>query len=137
MFAAKSVTDIQKTHVEAMMSLAGSALWVDDEDGIDRITAIAGSGPGYIFEVARVYVKAAQSLGFSEAQARALVLETITGTIEMAKISENNLETLRNNVTSKKGTTEAGLQALNSDNVLTERFEKTVKAAYERAVELR
>lgn len=137
MFATQNVTDVQKTQVAGMMSLAGSAQWVEDEDGIDRITAIAGSGPGYIFEFARVYVESAKSLGFSEAQARDLVLETIAGTIEMARESEESLETLRNNVTSKNGTTEAGLKALNKDNGLTERLKKTIDAAYKRAVELR
>lgn len=137
MFAQDAVSKAQKMQVEHMMALAGTAIWVVDEDGIDRITAVAGSGPGYVFEFARSYIEAAKSLGFSDDQARDLVLGTIVGTINMAKQSIESLETLRNNVTSKNGTTEAGLNALNGDDVLSKRLNETVKAAYERAVELR
>lgn len=137
MFALESVSKDQKIWVEEMMALAGTAIWVENEDGIDRITAVAGSGPGYIFEFARAYTEAAKALGFSEAQARDLVLGTIAGTVEMAKQSHETLETLRDNVTSKNGTTEAGLTVLNGDTGLTQRLKETVKAAYDRAVELR
>ena len=55
----------------------------------------------------------------------------------MAQGSDETLETLRNNVTSKNGTTEAGLNALNEDGVITKKLKATVDAAYNRAVELR
>lgn len=136
-YATDAVTVQQKRLAEEMMSLAGSCVWVDTEDGIDRITAVAGSGPGYIFEFARTYVEAAQALGFSHSQARDLVLGTIAGTIQMARESNDTLETLRNNVTSKNGTTDAGLKALNADGVLSDKLKLTVDAAYQRAAELR
>jgi len=115
----------------------GLALWVDDEDEIDRITALAGSGPGYVFEIARVYAQAAERLGFDAVSARKLVLQTMLGTIEMALASDESLETLRNNVMSRKGTTEAGIAALTRDGQLEALMQNTVEAAYRRAVELR
>lgn len=136
-FATQSVTDTHRELAEHLMNLAGNSVWVETEDGIDRITAVAGSGPGYVFEFARVYVEAAMNLGFSREQARDLVLGTIAGTIEMATQSDEPLETLRNNVTSKNGTTEAGLGALNGDDGLSQKLKATVDAAYARAVELR
>lgn len=136
-FATQSVSDAHKAVVGDMMALAGTCVWVEDEEGIDRITAVAGSGPGYVFEFARVYIEAAQSLGFTPAQARDLVLGTISGTIDMAHQTDESLETLRNNVTSKNGTTEAGLDALNGDGALSRKLKSTVDAAYARAVELR
>lgn len=136
-YATDSVTSVQRRMAEAMMKLAGTCIWVDTEDGIDRITAVAGSGPGYVFEFARTYVEAAQTLGFSNAEARNLVLGTIAGTVEMALQSNETLETLRNNVTSKNGTTDAGLMAMNADGLLTDKLKSTVDAAYKRAVELR
>ncbi|RKQ69403.1 pyrroline-5-carboxylate reductase [Litorimonas taeanensis] len=137
LYASPECSEAQKAVSLDMMELAGTAVKVDSEDGLDRITAIAGSGPGYVFEFARTYVEAAESLGFSREQARALVLGTIVGTIEMAMDSDDDLETLRNNVTSKKGTTEAGLKALNADMGLSQKLKQTVDAAYNRAIELR
>lgn len=130
----------QPAHREAATALAlatGSAIWVDDEDQIDRITAVAGSGSGYVFEIARSYVAAAEALGFNTETARTLVLDTMAGAIEMARQSESSLETLRNDVTSKNGTTQAGLQALMQDGALDTLMENTTAAAYARAVELR
>ena len=130
-------TDAQRTLIERLMTAAGSTMWVADEDMLDRLTAVAGSGPGYVFEIARAYVDAAIDLGFNPEDARQLVLGTMAGTIAMAQASETSLEGLRTSVTSKNGTTAAGLDALNGDGNLGERFGDTLTAAYDRAVELR
>lgn len=127
----------QRAAIEAMMLRAGELVWVEEEDGLDRVTAIAGSGPGYVFEIARTYVEAARELGFSEDQARRLVLATMAGTVEMAARSDQSLADLRNAVTSKAGTTEAGLNALNGGGDLSTLLQATTRAAYARAVELR
>ncbi len=108
-----------------------------DEDELDRVTAVAGSGPGYAFEIARCWIEAAIKLGFSPQTAKQLVLNTLGGSIELAMTSEQSAEDLRNSVTSKNGTTEAGLKALTEDAKLEELFQSTVNAAYQRAVELR
>ena len=136
--AGAGVTDDQRTHATAMMERTGTVVEVADEDQLDRVTAVAGSGPGYVFELARAYVAAAEGLGFDRDQARALVLGTLEGTIAMA-IEEDgqSLEDLRNSVTSKGGTTAAGLDALNGDGTMSRKFEATLEAAYKRAVELR
>lgn len=132
-----SATDQQRATIEALMKAAGTTLWVDNEDMLDRLTAIAGSGPGYVFEIARSYVAAATELGFSPDEARQLVLGTMAGTIAMAQHSSSTLEELRTSVTSKNGTTAAGLDALNGDGALDQRLQATLTAAYDRAVELR
>lgn len=137
LYATPDCNAAQKTLSTDLMNMAGTSIWVETEEGIDRITAIAGSGPGYVFEFARTYVEAAESLGFSREQARVLVLQTIAGTVAMAIDSEDDLQTLRNNVTSKNGTTQAGLNALNSDKGLSKKLKQTVDAAYNRAIELR
>ena len=124
-------------HATGLMELTGSVVLLDSEDAIDRFTAIAGSGPGYVFELARTYVEAAERLGFSAKQAREMVLGTLEGTIAMARRSDLSLEELRNSVTSKGGTTAAGLHALNGQGSLTELLETTTRSAYERAIEMR
>ncbi len=126
------------THAEAFMRRAGATIVVDDEDRLDHVTAVAGSGPGYVFEIARAYVEAAMAQGFDEDEARDMVLGTIGGAIAMAsEPSAPGLEELRNSVTSKGGTTAAGLAALNGDGGLSTRLHDTLQAAYDRAVELR
>lgn len=137
LYANAHATRAHREVVERMMQYAGETLWVESEDGLDKVTAIAGSGPGYVFEIARSYVEAARRLGFSEDQARTLVLATMAGAVEMATLSGDSLADLRNAVTSKAGTTEAGLKALNGTGGFSALIEATTKAAYARAVELR
>ncbi|MDG5747377.1 pyrroline-5-carboxylate reductase [Qipengyuania sp. XHP0207] len=125
-------------HAKDMMQRTGTAVVVDSEDKIDRVTAVAGSGPGYVFEIARAYVAAAMEMGFDEDEARALVLGTIEGATAMAlEPGAAGLEELRNSVTSKGGTTAAGLDALNGDGTISRKMRETLEAAYKRAVELR
>ncbi len=135
--AGDNVSDAQGKAVEQLLSVNGETVWVEDEDKLDRLTAISGSGPGYVFEIARAYVAAAEELGFTTEEARKLVLGTIIGTATMARDSGDDLETLRNSVTSKNGTTQAGLHALNADGALDIRLRAVAEAAYHRAVELR
>lgn len=135
--ADNSATAAQRATIEALMAAVGTTLWVADEDKLDRLTAIAGSGPGYIFEIARSYVEAAQALGFDDREAKRFVLDTMAGTIEMARSSSASLDELRTSVASNNGTTAAGLAALNGDGTLSALFAATLGAAYNRALELR
>ena len=137
LFANQHASLAHKELVTDLMQATGQLIWVEDEDAIDRFTAIAGSGPGYAFEIARCWVQAGQALGFSEAEAREMVLQTLSGSAEMALASESSLEDLRNGVTSKNGTTAAGLQALNASGDLDKTLHRALDAAYSRAVELR
>lgn len=130
-------TQAHATAAQELTDAAGHTLAVDSEDAIDKVTAVAGSGPGYAFEIARCWMSAAQNLGFSAQESRELVLNTMIGSIEMALQSDQSMDELRNSVTSKAGTTEAGLKALNNDGQLTELLNSTIGAAYNRAVELR
>lgn len=137
LYATASVSPQTLQNVQTLMSATGEVIRVDNEDDLDRVTAIAGSGPGYVFEIARSYSEAAEALGFDPATARRLVLTTLAGTIAMALETGDDLKDLRNSVTSKAGTTEAGLNVLNGDGRLTRLLKQTTRAAYDRAVELR
>lgn len=137
LYANDACTDQQKTDVTAWIDQTGTCVPVDSEDRIDRLTAVSGSGPGYVFEMLRSYVAAAMDLGFDEKTARALVFDTITGTVETARQSDETLEDLRKSVTSKNGTTQAGLEQLMREGQLHGLLHDTVHAAYNRAVELK
>ena len=108
LFANQLVSQQHKDLITNLMQATGQLIWVEQEDAIDRFTAIAGSGPGYAFEIARCWVQAGQALGFSETEAREMVLQTLSGSAEMALASDSSLEELRNGVTSKNGTTATG-----------------------------
>ncbi|QCO57766.1 pyrroline-5-carboxylate reductase (plasmid) [Pseudorhodobacter turbinis] len=137
LYANPSCSEHQITEVTAFIAQTGSCVRVASEDEIDRLTAVSGSGPGYVFEFMRSYVDAAKRLGFDEQTSRALVFDTIAGTVETARQSDASLEELRNSVTSKNGTTQAGLDALRRDGQLDALLDDTLKAAYHRAVKLR
>ena len=137
LFADEGVSNDQRSVIEALMAPTGAAIWTFSEDELDRATAVAGSGPGYAFEFMRCWVAAAEELGFDPATARTLVLQTLLGATSMALASDASPEELRNNVTSRKGTTQAGLDALNGDGLLDSRLVATLSAAYDRACELR
>ncbi|WP_417461121.1 pyrroline-5-carboxylate reductase [Kordiimonas sp.] len=126
----------QKNTVEELMEAVGRAFWVNSEDELDKVTAVSGSGPGYVFQIIESYIAAAEDLGFKADEARALVLQTILGATEMANRSSEAISALRESVTSKNGTTEAGLNALNGDGALDTLMKQTTDAAYKRAIEL-
>lgn len=137
LYAHGDVSEQASREIERLASCSGETVWVESEDMLDRLTAVAGSGPGYVFEMLRAYVEAAEDLGFSEDDARNLVLGTVRGTLELAVQSDRTLEDLRTSVTSKGGTTAAGLDALNGTGKFSALISKTLSEAYQRAVELR
>ncbi|SEL29184.1 pyrroline-5-carboxylate reductase [Pacificibacter marinus] len=137
LYANNKCTEQQKADVTVLIAETGTCIQLSSEDEIDRLTAISGSGPGYIFEVMRSYMAAAKSMGFDDETARTLVMDTIAGTVETARQSPDTLEELRNSVTSKNGTTQAGLEELMRDHKLEALFRNTVQAAYSRAIELK
>ncbi|SEQ55177.1 pyrroline-5-carboxylate reductase [Loktanella sp. DSM 29012] len=137
LYANARCTADQTRQIVALIDQTGTCIPVDSEDRIDRLTAVSGSGPGYVFELLRSYVAAAEELGFDHDTARTLVFDTLSGTVEAARQSDQTLEALRNSVTSKNGTTQAGLSALMREGQLDALFQDTLQSAYARAVELK
>ena len=133
LYANAACTPQHLTQVTNLMAQTGKAITVASEDEIDRLTAISGSGPGYIFEIIRSFIKATEGLGFSPQTAQNLVLGTMAGAVETARLSDDSAETLHGSVTSKGGTTEAGLAELCRGGILERLLADTVEAAYARA----
>lgn len=137
LYANSRCSPAQLATAVALTDAVGYTHLAASEDELDRVTAVAGSGPGYAFEIARCWIESAIKLGFSPETARELVLNTLGGSIELAMTSAESVESLRNSVTSKNGTTAAGLTALMQDSKLDTLIDATVLAAYQRAVVLR
>lgn len=128
------VSDKSKDLVDFLLKSSGASIWVD-ENQIDGVTAISGSGPAYFFYIFELMQKKAQALGFSEAQARELVLNTALGATQMALSSDKPAEDLKNMVISKGGTTFAAIESLKEAN-LKLLLAEAIDAALTRAEEL-
>jgi pyrroline-5-carboxylate reductase len=113
----------------------GQVLWVINEDMLDAVTGVSGSGPAYVFYFLEGLELAARELGFTKADARTLAYATFAGTIKLAQGSDLEPGILRAQVTSKGGTTERALGMLEGDAVKA-RFVAAIKAAAVRAKEL-
>ncbi len=134
--ANKNTSDNNKKIADELFNAVGTSIWLDDENNIDDLTAVSGSGPAYLFYFIESFIAAAKDLGFSSDMATRLVLETIQGSVELIKDSGIDVVELRKNVTSPKGTTEAALNVFSKDNIFANIIKDAVKAAKNRAIEL-
>ena len=119
---------------QQLFSSVGATIVVE-EKYMDAITAASGSGPAYVFLFIESLTKAVRSLGFDETLAKALVAQTIKGSLGLLDSQGGDAAAMRARVTSKGGTTQAAMDVFAKNN-----FEKTFKtalgAAKKRAKEL-
>jgi len=120
---------------ETIMRAVGVVAWVKDEDQLDIVTALSGSGPAYYFLVMEAMEQAAIEAGLPADTARLLTLETAYGAAKMALEGGEEPSVLRQQVTSKGGTTERAL-AVMEENGLRDIYKKALLAAAERSAEL-
>lgn len=132
--AAAGLSPEDRTRVETVLAATGKIFWVDSDERVDAITAVSGSGPAYVFHFLEAFQAAAEAVGFSPDTARELVLLTASGALEQARAGEA-FGTLRERVTSKKGTTEAALGVLDAQ-ATSAALRDAVRCAYQRAGEL-
>jgi pyrroline-5-carboxylate reductase len=135
LYAMPGVDGDGRAHAASVLEAAGSILWCEREDDLDAITAVSGSGPAYVFYFIEALEDAARELGFEPADARRLAMATFSGAIRLAEQSESEPAVLRAQVTSKGGTTEAAIAALNESAVRTS-IVAAARAAARRAHEL-
>lgn len=135
LFFTANCTEADHAAAHQIFSSCGEVVVLNTEEEINAVTAISGSGPGYVFFMMEALAKAAQNLGFNEAQANLLVNQTFLGAATLAKQSDDSFSTLREKVTSKGGTTFAGLEQLRALGV-SEAIASAANAACNRAVEL-
>ncbi|WP_169543054.1 pyrroline-5-carboxylate reductase [Sneathiella aquimaris] len=131
-----SVTQEHRRLCDSLMSAIGTTAWVDDENMMDAVTGLSGSGPAYVFHMIEAMTKAGVAAGLPEDLATTLAKVTVAGAGELAQRSNLDVAQLRKNVTSPNGTTAAGLDVLMANNSLIELMTKTVEAAKKRSIEL-
>jgi len=135
MFATAAVSSQQKDVAENILRAVGLALWVDEEDLMDAVTALSGSGPAYFFLVIEALQTAGQQLGLPAKTAKLLALQTAFGAAKMALESSDEAAVLRQRVTSPGGTTEKALEVLENGK-LGALFNAALTAARDRSREL-
>ena len=135
LLARPAVTAADRLIVEAVVQTTGEHLWLAQEEQLDAVTALSGSGPAYVFYFMEAMVEAGIEMGLDAAQARQLALATFVGASALAQASSEPLATLRERVTSKGGTTYAALTAMQSSG-LKPQFKAAMQAARQRAAEL-
>ena len=128
----------QRAMIDQLFGMGGHTLWLDNDDDMDRATAVSGSGPAYVCYFMEQWIEAARNLGFSSDEAYRLVEQTMMGTLMLLKEehepSLESLRALRASVTSPQGTTAAAMGVLQKhDSVMGE----ALAAAYRRAQELK
>lgn len=130
------VEEEDRAVAEALMAAAGQILWLDDETQFDAVTGVSGSGPAYVFRFIEALASAAVAAGLSPRLAEVLALETVAGAAALAAASDKTPAELRVQVTSPKGTTQAGLDVLDGAGALSGLVARTVAAAAARSREL-
>ena len=130
------VSPQQMQLAEALLASTGEVVRVANEDMIDLVTAVSGSGPAYVFYLAEVLAAAGEKAGLPHDLAVQLARATVAGSGELMRQTGTDAATLRQNVTSPGGTTFAALQVLMAEDGMKPLFEKAVAAAAQRAREL-
>ena len=135
--ANQNVLPEHKVMTEKLLKPLGFFDWLEKEMDIDAVTAISGSGPAYVFYFLEALSEAGQALGLQKDLSKKLALETVKGAAELAiHEQETEFSSLRKNVTSPGGTTEAALNVLTQKDILKDLVLDTAKAAKKRSEEL-
>ncbi|MEO1137613.1 MAG: pyrroline-5-carboxylate reductase, partial [Pseudomonadota bacterium] len=137
LYARQGVDAAGRALIEALMQAAGTVVWVRNEQEIDLVTAVSGSGPAYFFLLTEALADAGVQLGLKKETAAALARATLTGAGALLEADARSPAELRRAVTSPGGTTDAALKIFDGDDrALRSLVEKAAAAAAKRASEL-
>lgn len=125
---------VLREEIEALLNPLGTPVWISEEHLMDAVTALAGSGPAFVYRFIDALAKAGEALGLEPAVSEELAKAMIDGAVDLAVGSDTSAEELARRVTSPGGTTAAGLAVL--DTGLQQLVNGTLKAARDRGVEL-
>jgi pyrroline-5-carboxylate reductase len=137
LFAGSRVGPADRATAAALMQAVGAVEWLDDEADMDAVTAVSGSGPAYVFLLIEALTDAGIAAGLEAGLAARLATATVSGAGAYARQSTADASTLRRQVTSPKGTTEAALSVLMGRDAFRNLLRDAVAAATARSRELR
>ncbi|MHC8307818.1 pyrroline-5-carboxylate reductase [Pseudomonas sp. PB3P13] len=135
LFATAEVTAQQRQQAQELLSAVGIALWLNEEQQLDAVTAVSGSGPAYFFLLIEAMTAAGVKLGLPADVAAQLTVQTALGAAHMAVSSDVDAAELRRRVTSPSGTTEAAIKSFQAGG-FEALVEKALGAAAHRSAEM-
>ena len=121
---------------DALMAPLGQAEWLGDESAMDLMTALAGSGPAFVYRFIDALATGAAALGLPRDQADRLALAMVEGAAQLAAVSPDSPAELARRVASPGGTTRAGLDVLDADDRLARLIADTLRGARDRSAEM-
>jgi pyrroline-5-carboxylate reductase len=136
LFAVPAVSAAERALCADLMGAVGIVEWLAQEQLMDAVTALSGSGPAYVFLLIECLAQAGAHLGLDAAVAARLAAATVAGAGRYALESGDTAAELRRRVTSPQGTTEAALAVLQTDGEFANLIERALAAAARRSREL-
>ncbi len=134
--AATGLDDAQREELTRLAAALGSAEWLDDESQFNLVTALAGSGPGFVFRFIDALAGGAADLGLDRAQADRLAIAMVEGASALAASSDHPAADLASRVASKGGMTQKGLDVLDDGAALQQLLRECLRAARDRGLEM-
>lgn len=131
-----SELDAARSEAEMLLSALGTPIWLAEEAQMDAVTALAGSGPAFVYRFIDALAQGGMAAGLPADVAARLALSMVEGAALLATGSDESPAELAARVTSPGGTTAAGLAVLDNQGALTTLIEATLKAARDRGAEL-
>jgi len=135
LYASAEVDKRDREKAETILRAVGEVVWLAEERLLDPVTAVSASGPAYVFWFIEQLAASAEKLGIPRDAALKLAKQTVLGAARLAAASEKEPAQLRQDVTSKGGTTEAALKVFDEEK-LAERITRAVRAASARGAEM-
>jgi pyrroline-5-carboxylate reductase len=135
LYAPPAVDALGRERAAELLGAVGEVVWLPREEDLDAVTAVSGSGPAYVFYFLEAVEQAAREMGIAPEAARTLAVGTFAGAAKLARERGEDAAVLRAQVTSKGGTTERALAAMEAAGVKA-RINEAVKAAAARSREL-
>lgn len=123
-----------RARIETLLGPLGTPIWISDETLMDAVTALAGSGPAFVYRFIDSLAKAGEALGLDHEVSALLAKTMVDGAVDLAITADTSPEELARRVASPGGTTAAGLAVL--DDGLQQLVNETLKAARDRGMEL-
>lgn len=134
--AERGLAKSARAGVLALYDVLGSAVWLEDEAQFDLVTALAGSGPGFVYRFIDALAGAAIDLGLDEATAAKLALATVDGAATLAATSDVSPGALADRVASPGGMTREGLNVLDNGEALRRLLTETLRATRDKGAAL-
>ncbi|CAH0280662.1 pyrroline-5-carboxylate reductase [Chryseobacterium sp. WG14] len=133
--AADGISFSQLINIERLLNSTGRSVYLENEDLLDGVTALSGSGPAYFYYIIDAMIKAGIEMGIEENLSKLFVKQTMLGAYHLINNSEKSLEELIKDVASKGGTTEAALKTF-EENSFKDILKQGILNAEKRAKEL-